>query len=149
MSDNVAGVLAGLLLDRKIRYFTATELLYLGNSHYNSHDQAYGLNELLPINLVDKIAAIAVVADELRQAFGAPLRVLSAYRCPRYNRALIGTASQSYHIKGMALDLAPQANQVHRLHNLALLLHKSEIWRGGLGIYSWGVHIDTGPQRQW
>ena len=43
--------------------------------------------------------------QKLRELSGAPIRVVSGYRCPRHN-AEVGGAPSSYHLRGMVADAA-------------------------------------------
>lgn len=89
----------------------------------------------------------ALVAANLQHYHGGRKMVLiSGYRTPRTNRALNGTAKNSYHIKGMAMDLQMPGVSSSRLYNTAWRMQ-----RGGVGKYSRSgfVHIDSGPVRTW
>ncbi|MER2519560.1 MAG: DUF882 domain-containing protein [Bdellovibrionales bacterium] len=78
------------------------------------------------------------------------LEVISGYRSPRTNFKLArysnGVATQSYHTRGMAIDVRLPGTSLNKLHNVALALR-----RGGVGYYpeSQFVHIDVGPVRKW
>lgn len=50
--------------------------------------------------------ALLEAFKKLRIAFNEPLRITSAYRCQRHN-AVTGGVKNSYHMKGMALDVQP------------------------------------------
>lgn len=139
--------LRGRMVRAGVRHFSAVELLTLGASHHAA-GPGHGLNGLPPLDLLGDLVAVAVVADRLREAFGGPLRVLSAYRSPAYNRA-IGGAKGSMHLMGKALDLSPVSGRVSDLVAVARRLHSSGTLPGGLGIYGWGVHVDTGYKRLW
>lgn len=88
----------------------------------------------------------------LRQRTGSrrPFELISAYRSPVTNAKLAkhssGVAKQSYHMKGMAVDvnLPDVALRTFRQHALTLAA-------GGVGYYprSEFVHIDVGPVRHW
>lgn len=54
------------------------------------------------------------VLDPAREAFGAPIRVNSGYRCERLNRA-VGGASNSQHTKGEAADITTGSKESNRL----------------------------------
>lgn len=47
--------------------------------------------------------------EQIRGMWGLPIRILSAYRTPVYNRQ-IGGVAKSQHIEGRALDLQPPAD---------------------------------------
>lgn len=53
--------------------------------------------------------------DELRRAYGKPIRVTSGYRCPPHNAA-VGGALNSTHTKGAAADItADDLNSLYKL----------------------------------
>jgi len=131
------------------KYFSPAELRFMGAS--NEDGKAKGKNTLPPEELWDNIVQTVGMADCLRQFFGQPLRILSAYRSPAYNKAIAG-ASKSFHTQFRALDLTPVKNapsEIKRLRGCAELLIKRGILTGGVGRYSWGVHLDNGPRRDW
>ena len=48
---------------------------------------------------------VLAILQLIREHYGRPLQVTSAYRCPKHNAA-IGGAKDSDHLKGMAVDVA-------------------------------------------
>lgn len=92
------------------------------------------------------------VLVSLRDLLGTsqPIHVICGYRSPRSNAAMhaasSSVASNSYHMRGMAIDL--------RVPNRPLGLVKQaamHLGRGGVGYYpsSDFVHVDSGPVRHW
>ncbi len=79
----------------------------------------------------------------LRDELGAPLVVTSGYRCETHNQN-VGGARNSYHVQGMAADIAagPTGLDVHALADLC-----QRRGFGGIGAYaSQGfVHVDVRP----
>jgi uncharacterized protein YcbK (DUF882 family) len=79
-----------------------------------------------------------------------PFEVVSGYRTPKTNAMLRrrsqGVAKNSYHIKGMAVDIAMKSRSVRQISSAGLSLHA-----GGVGRYSRSdfVHLDSGPVRKW
>ena len=77
-------------------------------------------------------------------------QVISGYRSPATNAKLAalsdGVARRSYHMKGMAIDIALTDRTLPALHQAALLLKA-----GGVGFYPKPgfVHVDVGPVRTW
>ena len=131
------------------KYFSPAEIRFPGAG--NAEGKAKGKNTLPPPALWDNIVPTLGMADQLREFFGAPLKVLSAYRSPAYNKA-IGGESQSYHMRFMALDLCPARStpgEIKRLKGCAEVLIKRGILTGGVGRYGWGIHLDCGPRRDW
>ena len=90
------------------------------------------------------------VVDEIRRRAGVPLRVNSGLRCPGWNAdPSVGGAANSLHTTGKAADLtgniAPE-----KLRAIAEEVTKEMIpGRGGIGIYRWGIHVDTGAYSRW
>jgi len=79
-----------------------------------------------------------------------PFLVICGYRSPETNYRMAqrssGVASNSYHIKGMAIDLRCEGRDLHHVRNAAMSLRC-----GGVGYYprSDFVHVDCGPVRCW
>ena len=79
-----------------------------------------------------------------------PFHIVSGYRSPETNarlrRAGIGAASNSYHLKGKAVDLWLPGGAAAAVHKAALAAR-----RGGVGYYPdrHFVHLDVGPVRHW
>lgn len=80
----------------------------------------------------------------------APFQVISGYRSPATNARLAslsdGVARRSYHMKGMAIDIALADKSLPALHQAALSMKA-----GGVGFYPKPgfVHVDVGPVRTW
>lgn len=76
--------------------------------------------------------------------------VISGYRSPLTNVMLAskssGVAKKSYHMKGMAMDIAIRDVKLSDLREAAI-----ELKLGGVGYYpqSGFIHVDTGPVRAW
>lgn len=79
-----------------------------------------------------------------------PFHIISGYRCPKTNAMLASrshaVASNSYHIKGMAVDLSIDNRTVWQVANAA-----KSLGGGGVGMYSRSnfTHVDCGPVRDW
>lgn len=79
-----------------------------------------------------------------------PFEIVSGYRTPRTNAMLRresrGVAKNSYHVKGMAVDVSMKSRSVWQISRAGLALAA-----GGVGRYSRSdfVHLDSGPVRQW
>lgn len=72
--------------------------------------------------------------------------VNSGYRTARTNNSLEGASRNSYHLRGMAVDMIIPGVSTRTLSNMALMMEK-----GGVGFYSAKgfVHVDTGRIRFW
>jgi len=104
-------------------------------------------DEVRPMN-----AGILDVLGMLRSRLDThnPFLVISGYRSPTTNQKMrrrsSGVASNSYHIKGMAIDLRCERRDLSQVRGAAMSLRG-----GGVGYYprSDFVHVDCGPVRSW
>lgn len=88
------------------------------------------------------------IADEIRRRAGVPLRVNSGLRCAQWNRIQGGVAN-SRHLTGRAVDLSGDISS-SRLREIAVAVQAEMIpGRGGIGLYSWGIHEDNGKYSRW
>ncbi|WP_299443955.1 DUF882 domain-containing protein [uncultured Rhodospira sp.] len=128
---------------------------YLENGRYVP-DALRALNHILRDRRTDEVAPIDPALLNLlsdisaRLETRAPIEIISAYRAPETNatmrRAGRGVAKKSYHMRGMAADIAVPGVSLGDLRRLALAMD-----RGGVGYYprSGFVHVDVGPPRSW
>lgn len=81
---------------------------------------------------------LPVWAEQFREING-PFSPNSAYRTVSHNKA-IGGASYSRHCQGTAMDIPAVNAAPQELYEAAeKILGQS----GGLGLYPWGIHVDT------
>jgi len=108
-----------------------------------------------------RLATLFDVMDTIREAWGGPLEVVSGYRSPAHNQALIEedeqkgshqVASGSQHVDGRAADLRTTggAKDVPLLLRLVLQLYAdgkipSLGGVGGYPVSDW-VHVDVRPR---
>lgn len=115
------------------------------------------INYILRDHRSGEVAAISTrlldVLHGLHSTLGssAPFQIISGYRSPETNAAMRdagrrGVAKRSYHMEGMAIDVAVENRPVDILRRAALSLNA-----GGVGYYpkSGFVHVDVGPPRSW
>lgn len=77
--------------------------------------------------------------QKIRDHFGKPITITSAYRCPIYNaRPEVGGASGSRHTKGQACDFC-----ISGVEPLKIAQYAESIGIKGIGLYDTFVHIDT------
>ena len=79
-------------------------------------------------------------ADAIRARLGVPVSVNSGLRCKQHN-ANVGGVSNSQHLYGGAADLGCPAGKT-----VAQMVAAAEAVMGdtgGIGTYSWGIHIDS------
>ena len=102
------------------------------------------IHEMEP-QLMDLLHSLSHKVETVR-----PFQIISGYRSPRTNAMLHersgGVAVNSFHMKGMAIDVRLDDIELPQLHRAAL-----EMGRGGVGYYpeSDFVHVDIGPVRRW
>lgn len=84
--------------------------------------------------------AVVKIADEIRSRIGKPITVNSGLRCKTHN-ANVGGVSNSQHLYGTAADLGcPSGFTPSQMASIAEEIIGNT---GAIGIYSWGIHIDT------
>jgi uncharacterized protein YcbK (DUF882 family) len=86
---------------------------------------------------------LVTILQKIRSHFGKPVKINSAYRTPGRNKAVGGTA-YSFHLYGMAADIQINGISPKKIAEYAETLLKN---RGGIGVYSTFVHIDTRPTK--
>lgn len=80
------------------------------------------------------------IADQIRSRIGKPIPINSGLRCKTHN-ANVGGVSNSQHLLGKAADLGcPIGCTPAQMASIAESIMGNT---GGIGIYSWGIHIDT------
>lgn len=118
----------------------------LSQLNYLMRDRRTGEIKRIDPNLFVKL-------NQLQQRLGfrnAEVVVISGYRSAKTNAKLRrehhGVASNSFHIKGQAIDLQISGVPLAKVKQAAESLHN-----GGVGYYprSNFVHVDTGPVRTW
>lgn len=130
-------------------------LQYLDSEGYPSPEACQRLNEFFRCQYTGEVKPIDpelfVLLDSIRQQLGAAERsyeLFSGYRSPSFNRILAredhSVARKSYHIRGMAADIALDGV---RLKDIAKTAKQLDI--GGVGRYDRFVHVDVGPVRCW
>ena len=80
------------------------------------------------------------IADEIRARIGKPISINSGLRCKTHN-ANVGGVSNSQHLLGKAADLGCPSGCTPT--QMASIAEKIMGDTGGIGTYSWGIHIDT------
>lgn len=92
------------------------------------------------------------ICDEIRRRAGVPVSIVtdggSGVRCPTHN-ANVGGVSNSLHLYGKAADLHSSLSP-QQLKAIAEDVTAEMIpGQGGIGLYSWGIHVDTGKYSRW
>lgn len=81
--------------------------------------------------------------QKIRDHFGAPITINSAYRTESYNKK-VGGAKSSYHTKGQAFDIVVNGHTPLEVAQFA-----QSIGITGIIQYNTFVHVDSRPTRYW
>lgn len=100
-----------------------------------------GVKELQP--------SIIIIAVRIAKTLGTKLIINSGYRSPAYNAKQSGSAKNSYHMKGLAMDCSRTAYGSDFTSGERFIKIASQEGIGGIGTYPTFIHIDTGPRRSW
>jgi uncharacterized protein YcbK (DUF882 family) len=101
------------------------------------------------INIDTSVLDIMAATHNLLET-SEPFQIVSGYRSPKTNAMLRsrsrGVARNSYHTRGMAVDLTLDSRSVGQMASAARSLSA-----GGVGRYSRSkfTHVDSGPVRDW
>lgn len=112
----------------EIRYFARDEFACkCGGKYCNGYPADIDMN-------------MVKIADQIRARIGRPITINSGLRCKTHN-ANVGGVSNSQHILGKAADLGcPSGYTPTQMASIAEGIMGNT---GGIGIYTWGIHIDT------
>ena len=94
------------------------------------------------------VDGVQLLRNKLKAAGYAHVIVVSSgYRCLLYNMA-IGSNDKSQHPKGCAADIHVKGVPIYIMLEFALEIPQFE--NGGIGVYEWGLHLDTrGHRARW
>lgn len=111
------------------------EYFYINGRKSNFKVKEFACNDgsdkiLIDMELIEKLQII-------RERVGKAVHINSGYRTEVYN-AKIGGAAKSQHKLGKAADI-----RVTGLTPSVLAQYAKETGFRGVGIYTWGVHVDT------
>jgi uncharacterized protein YcbK (DUF882 family) len=125
--------------DGKYDRAACSQINHILRDHYSG--DAYPMN----VGLMDLLYDL-----QHRVSNHGTIEIISGYRSPRTNMMLAsmsdGVARQSYHTRGMAIDIRMPGTSLPKVYHTALNMR-----RGGVGYYpdSEFVHVDVGPVRTW
>ncbi len=129
----------------RLRHFESTELTDYANRSRNGKQ-----NALPPPPLWSNIRATLWVLDLFREDIGKPIVLVSSYRSIGYNGALPGAAPTSQHTRNAAIDFQVRGMSPAEAFERLMKYRNASVFRGGLGLYSTFVHIDTrGSNATW
>lgn len=92
--------------------------------------------------------------ETIRALLNTPIYVNSGCRCESHNKA-VGGVSTSKHLTGQAADIHTILEPITMYSRIVTAYEAGQLEDlGGVGLYSWGVHVDTakaadGHLRKW
>ena len=98
---------------------------------------------VVPDELLDNVELLSKNLQVLRDYIGKPIRVISGYRSPKYNRR-IGGARKSQHMQAKAADIKVSGMAPDEVRDAILhLIEEGKMMQGGVGRYRSFTHYDV------
>lgn len=104
----------------------------------------------VPDELMDNVTLLCENLQVLRDHLGKPVRVISGYRSPKYNRR-IGGARRSQHMLAKAADIKVAGMSPSDIKvEIKKLIAEGKMMKGGVGLYRTFTHYDVrGRNARW
>ena len=104
----------------------------------------------VPEEHMDNVRLLAENLQILRDYIGRPIKIISGYRSPDYNKR-IGGARRSQHMTAKAADIKVQGMEPWMVHKIIEhLIYEGHMMKGGIGLYETFVHYDVrGRNARW
>ena len=104
----------------------------------------------VPDSMLDNVKLLAKNLQVLRDEIGKPIRVISGYRSPKYNRK-IGGARKSQHMTSKAADIKIKGMTPAEVKStIVRLIKEGKMMSGGIGLYRTFTHYDVrGRNARW
>ena len=104
----------------------------------------------VPEELRENVVLLCENLQILRDHIGKPIRIISGYRSPKYNRR-IGGARRSQHMTAKAADMRVKGMTPHELKEaIESLVKEGKMMKGGVGLYTSFTHYDVrGRNARW
>ena len=97
----------------------------------------------VPDEHMDNVKKLAENLQVLREHLGKPIRIISGYRSPKYNRKIDG-ARRSQHMTASAADIKIQGMTPQEIKNIVEnLIKEGKMKQGGIGLYKTFLHYDV------
>ena len=107
-------------------------------SEFNCRD-----GSAVPPELIQNVELLAKNLQALRDSLNLPIKVISGYRSPKYNRK-IGGARRSQHMVAMAADIKITGLAPDEVRSAILqLIDEGKMMQGGIGRYRTFTHYDV------
>ena len=104
----------------------------------------------VPDDLLDNVILLCKNLQVLRDHLNKPIRVISGYRTPKYNRK-IGGAKRSQHMLAKAADIKVKGMSPSEVKAVIVqLVKEGKMMSGGVGLYKTFTHYDVrGRNARW
>jgi uncharacterized protein YcbK (DUF882 family) len=104
----------------------------------------------VPEELMENVELLAKNLQVLRNEIGRPIRIISGYRSPKYNRR-IGGAKRSQHMTAKAADIKVKGMTPAEVKAVIVkLIKEGKMHVGGIGLYTTFTHYDVrGRNARW
>jgi uncharacterized protein YcbK (DUF882 family) len=104
----------------------------------------------VPDEYMENVKLLCENLQVLRDVIDAPVRVISGYRTPAYNKKING-AKKSQHMVAKAADIRVSGMSPRKVKAIIVgLIKKGEMHSGGVGLYKTFVHYDVrGRNARW
>ena len=104
----------------------------------------------VPDDLMDNVQLLADNLQVLREELDCPVRIISGYRSPAYNKRC-GGVKRSQHLRAKAADIRVTGLTPRQVHTVVLqLIREGRLHKGGVGLYTSFVHYDVrGSNARW
>ena len=104
----------------------------------------------VPEDLMDNLHLLCENLQVLRDHVGKPIRIISGYRSPKYNRR-IGGARRSQHMTAKAADIKIRGMSPAEVKAaIVSLIKEGKVASGGVGLYKTFTHYDVrGRNARW
>jgi uncharacterized protein YcbK (DUF882 family) len=97
----------------------------------------------MPKGVFNNIVKLANQLQILRNKVNAPIKINSAYRCPKHNAKQPGSSVKSQHLFGRAADIVVKDYKPNETADIIEeLIKNGEYLQGGLGRYNSFTHTD-------
>jgi len=138
----------GFIVLRKLMSSNTTNKKLSKNFDWKEFESKDGA--IMPEDIKKNIQALVKDLEVIRSALGKPMKISSGYRSPAQNEK-VGGKSQSYHMKGMAVDFYVPTLTTKQIRDvIETLISQGKIKQGGLGNYPTWVHYDNrGTKARW
>lgn len=104
----------------------------------------------VPRELMSNVSLLATNLQVLREAADRPIKIVSGYRSPKWNRH-VGGARKSQHMEAKAADIQVTGMRPVDLKGvIERLISEGKMLEGGIGLYRTWVHYDVrGNKTRW